>query len=284
MRYLFTILFTWLIFSPVFSQDVLVLRKDESEVKCRIVSLSDSVITYKLWNSEDKTIYSVRKYEVQSYMMDYKSRKSKKLKKSMKEENADRDLLGTYRNGSVESGYIIRENGDTLKGLVVVQNFALNQVRVEFSDSGNVTKTHTTKDLKGYGYSNISYDRVPLKYKQRVTNSAEPKQQQFFLHRAVSGPSKLYRFYTLDFSNSTMKAYDQVPPYFLGKAEQHFVITNPSGRKLFTRGRTLKGSVNTIYSDYNEFTENYRDNRPKAGDLPGIVNSFNYWFENRKQD
>ena len=245
--------------------------------------MSDSMISYKLWNSEDKTVYNIRKYDVQSYMMDYKSRNSRKLKKSMAVENANNDLLGTYRNGSVEKGFIILDNGDTLHGLLVIQNFALNQVLVEFSEYGGTAIKYTVKDLKGYGYSNIFYDRIPLKYSKAVTNAATAKQKEFFLHRAVNGPSRLYRFFTLDFSNSTMKAYDQNPPYFLGKADQHFVIFNPAGKKVFTQGRTYKGSVNYIYEDYTEFSLNNRDNNPNEGELPGIVESFNYWFENQRK-
>ncbi len=283
MRYLLLLIFVCLSFPAVFAQDILVLRKDESELKCRIVALNDSAIAFKLWDSPDKSIHTIRKYEVQSYMMDYKSQKSRKLKKSMKVENADLDLLGEYRNGSVEKGYIIKENGDSLHGLVVIQNFAMSQVRVEFNDSTGKTRMYTTTDLKGYGYHNIAYDRIPIKYKQAVTNGTEPGQETLFLHRTVTGPSQLYRFYTLDFKNSTMHAYNQVPPYYLGKANQHFVITNPDGKFIFTKGRSLKGSINKIYSAYPEFLGNIIDTRPDAGEMPGVVKSFNYWYENQRK-
>ncbi len=281
MRPFFVFILVWCNFSIVFSQDVLVLRKNETELKCRIISLNDSLVTYRLWKSQDTTTYTIKKFELQSFLMDNKSQKSKTISVNRKDENADFGLLGEYRTGSTVTGYVLLNNGDSINGLISIKNVAANQLQVAFSDTTGKARVYTTKEAKGYGYQDIIYERIQLKYKKRVANDQGSTETAFFLHRAVNGPSKLYRFYVLHFSNSTMNAYSQNPPFYLGKIKRQFVITNPEGKSIFTKGRTLKGTLNRIYFDYPVYTLKYPVKNPKAGDLPAVVESFNYWFENK---
>ena len=268
-------------FSIVLSQDILVLRKNEEIIKCRIIVLNDSIVTYRPWKSTDTTTFTVKKFEVQSFLIDSKSQKSKSISLNEPEQNSDVDILGEYRSGTVVPGYVLLNSGDSIFGFINVKNFVVNQLKIEFSDSTNHTRFYSIDEAKGYGYYDINYERVPLNYKQTVTNEQQKPQQSYFLHLTVNGPSKLYRFYVLHFSKSTMDGYNQNPPYYLGKLKRQFVITNPKGKTVFTQGRTIKGAVNRIYFDYPEYTAKYPVTNPKSGDLPAVVESFNYWYEHK---
>jgi hypothetical protein len=261
------------------SQDIIVLRKNEQEIKCRIISMNDSLFTYRLYKSDDTTSYSIKRFEVLSFLMDKKSQKGFSNDESG---NADIDLLGEYLDGTVVPGYVITNTDDTLKGFIAIKNVALNQVKIQYNDSSGKTTVFAVKDAKGYGYSKIHYDRIRTGYKKEITNGYKTKDGIQFLHRAVDGPSKLYRFYTLHFKQSTVISYDQDPPSYLGKLSRQFVITNPDGKQIFTKGRTLKGTLNRIYYIYPKYISQIPVEHTTASELPEIVAGFNYWFENKK--
>jgi hypothetical protein len=282
MKYCLLLLFA-LCFSTVsLSQDIIVLRKNEQEIKCRIVSVSDTLLTYRLWRSDDTTSYTVKKFEIQSFMMDRHSQKSGVVSDKNADTNADSDLLGEYHAGTVVSGFVITNSNDTISGFITIKNVALNQVQVLFSDSSGKSKLYSVKDAKGYGYMKIHYDRIHTGYKKEITNGHKTKDGNQFLHRAVDGPSKLYRFYTLHFGSGPMNSYNQDPPTYLGKLSRQFVITNPKGDQIFTKGRTLKGTLNRIYYDYPKYKTLVPVETTTAAELPEIVNGFNYWFENNR--
>jgi hypothetical protein len=279
MKYYLLILILLCNCTIALSQDIIVLRKNEQEIKCRIISMNDSLFTYRLYKSDDTTSYSVKRFEVLSFLMDKKSQKGFNDDESG---NADFDLLGEYLAGTVVPGYVITNKDDTLQGFITIKNVALNQVKIQYNDSSGKATLFTVKDAKGYGYSKIHYDRIRTGYKKEITNGYKTKDGMQFLHRAVDGPSKLYRFYTLHFKKSTIISYDQDPPSYLGKLMRQFVITNPDGKQVFTKGRTLKGALNRIYYTYPKYVAQFPVEYTTASELPEIVTGFNYWFENKK--
>lgn len=244
--------------------------------------MNDSLVTYRLWPSHDTTIYSVTKYEVLSFLLDKRTRKSNKFSDKDEELAYDSNLLGEYKSGSVVQGYVITLSKDTLYGFITVKNVARNQSEVLFNDNNGVAILYTVKDAIAYGYADVHYERIRTGYRKEITNDLKSSDGFHFLHKAVDGPSKLYRFYTLHFSNGTMSSYNQDPPLYLGKLRRHFFITNPEGKQIFTKGRTLTGALNRMYYKYPGYLSRYPVNTPRAAELLEIVKKFNEWFESNK--
>lgn len=282
MRFFLLALLAVLNFSMAFGQDIIVIRKTDEEIKCRIISVNDTILHYRLWQSPDTTIHEIKRYELLSFMIDKPSRKSKNIYSSVPAKNGDYDLLGEYQSGNLVSGYIITEKGDTVAGLIRINNVAMNQVEVRFTYPSGDSVKFNVNDLKAYGYMDLHYEKFATGYHGEITNGYTTTNGLLFLHRAVDGPSKLYRFYKLTFRNGVMKSYDNQPPYYFGKLKRQFIITNPAGEKVFTKGRTIKGSLNRIYYKYQGYFSQYPLKNPDAGDLPMIVNRFNRWFNNQK--
>ncbi len=257
------------------------MRKDEQEIPCRILSMNDTLVTYRKWKNADTSVYVVKKYEVLSFLVEKRSPQGKEFSRAKAIENNDTDLLGEYFAGNVVPGYVITNNNDTLQGFVTIKNVALNQVLINFADSTGKSRIYTVKDAKGYSYSNLRYEIVKTGFKKNVTNKQRTNGYHF-LHLAVDGPSKLYRFYTLTFKKSTMISYNENPAPYLGKLKRHFIISIPEGKQIFTKGKTLTGSLNRIYSNYPKYLSKNPVDSPKAFELPGIVNAFNYWYQNNR--
>jgi len=281
MRTYLLILLTLCSCTAALSQDIIVLRSNDQEINCRILSMNDSLVTYRLWQSPDTTAYAVKKFEVQSYLLDKKSKKSKAFsdKEKFIKLNPDMDLLGEYKTGTVVQGYVITNNNDSLLGFINITNVALNQVEINFMDYAGKVTLFSVKDAKAYGYAKIRYEKIKTGFKKEITNGHKTKDGYQFVHIAIEGPSKLYRFYTLHFRSSTMNSYDQHPPAYLGRLKREFVITNPKEQKVFTKGRTLKGALNRIYFDYPNYTAKYPVDYTKPSELPKVVDGFNSWYK-----
>lgn len=244
--------------------------------------MNDSLVTYRLWPIRDTTIYSVKKYEVMSFLMDKRTQKSNKFSDKDEDLDYDSNLLGEYKSGDVVQGYVITMTKDTLYGFITVKNVARNQSEILFNDNSGKAIRYTVKDATAYGYANVHYERIKTGYRKETTNNVKTSDGYLFLHKAVDGPSKLYRFYTLHFSNGTMSSYNQDPPLYLGKLKRHFFITNPNGKQIFTKGRTLTGALNRTYYKYPRYLSRYPVDTPRAAELPDIVKKFNDWFETNK--
>lgn len=242
--------------------------------------MNDSLVTYRKWQSPDTLVYALKKYEVLSFLVEKPSPVQKKFSK-LRFQNRDTDLLGEYLTGNIERGYVITNNDDTLQGLITIKNLAVNQVEIQFTGDDKKHTVYTVMDAKGYGYSNLTYEKVKTGFKKEITNKRSTNGYHF-LHLAVDGPSKLYRFYTLRFKKSTMVSYDHNPAPYLGKLKRHFIITVPNGKQVFTKGKTLTGALNRSYYSYPKYLLRYPVDSPKTAELPAIISSFNYWFENVK--
>ena len=167
----------------------------------------------------------------------------------IKTSEQQQSMLGPYRSNEVTEGYLLLNSGDTVFGYISIANVAMNQVQVSFSEkTPDLFKIYTTNDLKGYGYDHIFYEKIKSPLKGRVTNLLDQKSEYLFLHKLIDGPSKLYRLFTLKFSSAQLRSSNN-PPYYSGKLDNYYIITNANGESIFTKGRTLKGSLNRIYED-----------------------------------
>ncbi len=260
------------------AQDVIVKKSDESEIKCTIVSLTDTVITYRLYNSSNDTVYTIKRYEVLSF---FTGTGTKTQVKPLNENSYD-DLLGRYHIGKSVPGLVILSSGDTLTGTISVRNVARNQTHVLFTGSDNKTQRFGVNDLKGYEYDNLVYQKIKTGYNGEVTNGVRSTDGYHFLHLEVAGPARLYRFYTLKFKGALYNP-DVEPPFYYGKLKTHYVIIHPSGKQIFTKGRTIKGTLNRIFEDNTELLQQVRRKGPKKQELPTWVRSYNSWYEKQNR-
>ena len=73
----------------IYSQDILVIRETGKEVKCEVVDVNDSLITYKEWHSDNDSIYEISRFEVESYSVGKRSA----IKKVEDESNSHSGIL-----------------------------------------------------------------------------------------------------------------------------------------------------------------------------------------------
>ncbi len=282
MRFFLLLAFITPAFSHILAQDVIVLRKDESEIKCKIVNASDSLVTYKLWNSADTSTYSLKRYDVLSFATSKQSQRKDKVVVDMAGTD-DGSILGIYRSGETMPGWVVPTFGDTLFGFIRITDPIMNQVQVQFINESGFDTVYGTKAVRSYGYGNVVYDRIKTCYRKELKNEVKTDDGIQFIHRAIDGPSKLYRFYTLTFSKSAYKSYNNNPPMYLGVMKRKFLVTNPAGKMLFSKGRTLPGMMNRIYYDYSAYSTPYHLRNPSMTMLPEAVSDFNHWYVHNGQ-
>lgn len=285
-KYLFIFFFICL-FTSVYSQDIIVLKSDESEIKCRIISITDTTLSYTLWQSSDTKEYTLNRSGILSYLTDpalhNNGSQSANTESDSENQNTTQGLLGRYKSSETSEGYIIKENGDTINGFLKIENVAMNQLEVSFFEkAGETPKLYTTDDLKGYGYNGLQYHRIKSGFKGEVTNNRRPKDGIMFLHCEVDGPARLYRLYILEFQKNQL-ANGEKPLYYMGRLKMHYVITNPSGKSICTKGRTIKGTVNRIFEDNASLKEEVYSKGVNEKNLPEIVEKYNLWYTNQKK-
>jgi len=314
MKKIFLILLLIPVFSFSLAQDIIVLKKYEHEMKCQIIHVDDSLITYRLWKSHDESVHTIKRSEVLSYL--YKKKKQStnyvnhvvigggigngqqvgvaipvKREKNQRDaeaedgfqgfpESANPVLIGVYRLKETVKGYVVNTQGDSLEGWITVNSVAHNQVEVNFTGDDGVMKKYDISGLKAYGYDKVRYEKVKTGFGKEVTNGLKSGEGFHFLHLEVDGPAKLYRFYTLKFRKTTLHNFPD-PPLYFGKLKSHFVIVNPQGEKLLTKGRTIKGCVNKLFNDNTRLMMRVRAGGVNAKKLPAVVMSYNEWYMNK---
>jgi hypothetical protein len=291
------------------AQDILVLKKDESVIKCRIIEITDAKVTYHNWEKTDTSTFTLKRSEVLSFLFDENSKNKnlqnsqpatiygvepvvkinseettsskKKAKKQQNKSNQD-GLLAQYKTGEIIPGYVLTNNNDTLFGTIVAGNVAMNQLEVKFTDAKGTSRTYGVEEINGYSYGTVNYRKVKSGYTKDVVNGKRSVNGNHFLHVEVTGPAMLYRFYTLKFKKSTLFA-DPNAPYYFGKLKNYFLITNPQGKQILTKGKTIKGSVNRLFADNKKLMEEVRMNGAKVNNLAETVQNYNTWYLNEKK-
>lgn len=261
------------------SQDILILRKDESEIVCRIVLVNDTIIQYQKYKSSDPTVYQLKRQEVLSYRLDKKSAGNNQINAAGTTE--DSGLFSPYHMNESLEGYIVKLNGDTLKGIIHTGNIATNQLEISFQSEAATREKFTPQQISGYGYGMINYRSVKTSLKREVTNHRKTVDGQLFLHVAVDGPAKLYNYYELHFLKSTLIQLEN-PPVFMGKVKREYFISGRNGTMKFTGGRSLKGVLNHLLSDHVTLMETVNSKMISFDRVPEIVRSYNDWAETQR--
>ena len=295
MKKLFlTILFFTSCFTS-FAQDVIVLRKDEEELKCRIVAINDTIIYYRKWNTPGTAKYSYKRSEVLSYTLEknfwrlktyisldgtiyFATEKvdveSRKLSKKEQKIDPNNNFLGKYLSDEVVDGYIILNSEDTLNGLLFIRNVAMNQLSVSFKGDEADRRDYDVSELKGYVYNNLNYKNVPNVYTKEVINERKSENGNLLLHQLVDGTAKLYLFFEIQYPKSVAVSYEN-PPAYLGKLSRYYVIENGQGVRMMNKGRSVRKTLSKLFSDDSELLKQIYAKVPKEEDLVTIINSYN---------
>ncbi len=288
MKKLFALLTLLQLSSFVFSQDIIVLRKDESEIKCRIVNINDTAIFYRKWNTPGTAKYSYKRFDVLSYTVEKSHLRLKALSEpqgglvsadELRNENNIKDqpddgILGKYSSGDLLDGYIVNKNGDTINGLVYVKNVAINQYLVSFEDDLGNKKDYSPSEIKGYQYGNLNYQSVATDLKKELTNGYASATGVLFLHQVEVGKATLYRVFELRFpKNIQLNVPD--PPTYLGKVSHYYYIDNGRGAKSSTKGKSLRKLLTKMFNDDDVLQERLKIRSPIESDLPNIIKDYN---------
>lgn len=268
-----------LLFSPFLKlqgQDLLILKKDESEIICRILLVNDTIIQYQKYKSSDPAIYQLRRQEVLSYRLDKKSGNNDHIQTAESAENTR--LFSLYHMNESVEGYIVKLNGDTLKGIIHTGNIATNQLEVNFQPASGQTERYTPSQIKGYGYGMVDYRSVKTALKRQIINKRKPENGQLFLHIAVDGTAKLYHYYELRFLKATLVQYVN-PPVYMGKIRREYFIAGRKGTMKFMGGRSLKGILNQLLSDHVSLMETVNNKILDFDRIPEIIRNYNDWAE-----
>ena len=257
-------------------QDLLILKKDESEIICRILLVNDTIIQYQKYKSADPAVYQLKRQEVLSYRLDKKSSNNDQINAAADAE--DSGLFSLYHMNESLEGYVVKLNGDTVKGIIHTGNIATNQLEVSFQSGSSIPEKFTPSQISGYGYGTIHYRSMKTSIKREVTNNRKAVNGQLFLHVAVDGPAKLYHYYELRFLKSTLLQL-QNPPVFMGKISREYFISGRNGTMKFTGGRSLKGILNQLLSDHVSLMETVNNKVLSFDRVPEIIRNYNDWAE-----
>ncbi len=283
------------IYATSFSQDIIVLRQGETELKCRIIELNDTAIFYKKWETPGSAKYFIKRNEVQSYTLEknYKKihldanpngsaligsknvdLKARNLEKNKSKEDPESGFLGQYHSESVQKGFLILANGDSITGNIVVKNVAQNQLMVTFRDEEGTQKIYQPSELKKYSYADLVYDFVKTDFTKDIINNQKPKNGNLLLDREVNGTAKLYRMYILTFSKNAYANYPD-PPSYLGKLKRWYVIDNGRGQVQIMQGHGLRKKIMKLFNDDEVINTTFSEKAPKFKDLEKFVRDYN---------
>jgi hypothetical protein len=257
------------------SQDIIILKAGETQIKCHIVSVTDSIVEYRAWKSSDTTVTRLKSQEVLSYQLDKKTGADDI---GLGQSDPDIGLLAIYNMGETIAGYIITSDNDTLEGFIQVKDVVANQFLVVFIDDQKNKKEYKPSGLKGYGYGQVQYNSVATQYTKQLHPGYTSENGQLFLHLIVSGASSAYRIYRVDFSKGTV-AQNKFPPLYMGKLHHEFMLSNPEGMFAFSFGKSARGTLGTSYQKYPKFIKQMDEVKTiHKTEIPDFVRKFNGWF------
>jgi hypothetical protein len=277
MKFLLLPLFllTGLFLTKVQAQDVLILKDGEKQIRCQIVSMTDSVIEYRAWKQADTTIERIRTQEMLSFQLD---KKTSGEDIGITEADPEEGLMEVYRMGETVSGYVILVSGDTTEGFIQVKDIIANQFRVVFIDNNGKSFEHMPADLLGYGYGEVHYESVATGYEKMLHPSYVSSAGKLFLHHVVTGDADLYRIYRIEFNKSTI-SQNPFPPLYMGKLDHEFMIRNPEGKMIFSFSRGVRGTLGASFGEYKGFISQVESEKSiHKHDLPEWVRRFNGWY------
>lgn len=264
-----------------YAQDRIILKKDEKEINCRILSVNDTLITYTQQSSAD-SVFKIRRYDVLSWFISQPAPPPAK-KRLISGKEKPKPESYKYLSGEEVPGYIVTSGHDTLTGYIKIKNPALNQLYVDFTGAeGHTGKFHADDaGVIAYGYEDIHYRKTDTGITDEVSNGVYSKSGKLFLQILVDGPAKLYLFTTVQFPRSVV-APGIDPPLYTGVMKQYYFMANPEGEKLLAKKKTIKGCVNRLLDDNKVLMEKIRMKGIKKHEVKKTFEDYNQWYVTNK--
>lgn len=165
-----------------------------------------------------------------------------------------------------EEGYILSNLGDSIFGLVKVQNNFANQRKLHFIDYNGAKVVYHPERIAGYGYGKMHFESLPIPYLYTGIGSDTIG----FLHRTVSGHAELFRYYT----TRSIFTLNNGPGYveFVRKPDQTWHEISPN-----FRWRRLAEA----FQEHPVLAQKINDNEFKLGETDQVVRAYNQWYEER---
>ncbi len=183
------------------------------------------------------------------------------------------------KKGDKVKGYIINKSGKKIEGLVVVGDWASNQLQVKFIKKGTSKKvSYKPNQLKGFAYEETYVDCVGKKakeWKYYFTRKSDKPSRMFgpttvFMHQEVAdGHFKLFCFY-IEVPSNPSKPYKYV-----------FYVEDDKGSFTKVNEDNFKNSTKKIFKDYMALKTRIGDKGFRLKDMDRMVADYNYWKTNR---
>lgn len=161
-------------------------------------------------------------------------------------------------------GYLLTRAGDTVLGYVDPGNRFKDQDKVYFYDYyGGRTHYHADR-IAGFGYQGRHFQRheTPYQYAGLFADS------MVFLQRIVSGPARLYRFYT----RRSLFTFQRGPAYF-------DLLVMPDGQEYEISYAYKWKRLAEILADYPGMTQAIRNGDFRPEDTPELIRRYNLWYQ-----
>lgn len=262
------------------AQDLLILKKTEATIPCKIQQISDTLITY-FSPSNPKVLQQIKRQDVLSFVINANppKRKDRKKKKTVPSDPRE-GLWGIYRSGEKVEGYVVISVGDTVWGKLHITNPALNQVQVDFwgNEGNNIIYRVEDTLITSYGYGTVHYRKINTRFTKEIANGIKSPSGLLYLHLAVDGPARLYHFNTVKYPDHLLRGTNGIPPIYYAHIESHYLMINPSGKMILTQNRSIKGAVNRLLSDHEELMERIRLKGFRRAEVITIFEEYNKWF------
>ncbi|MEL6676438.1 MAG: hypothetical protein AAFR61_29790 [Bacteroidota bacterium] len=164
---------------------------------------------------------------------------------------------------TLAEAYILTFAGDTVRGMAKLGNSFQDQRFIRFIDNYGVKVKYTADRIKGFGYDSLTYDSHPTPYLFAGLGS----DSAMFFQRLISGPAKLYRFYT----RRSLFTLKKGPAFF-------DLIVKPDG-SMYEVSYSFKWErIAEAFEDYPELKRAIERELIKPEETPKLLEQYNQWY------
>jgi hypothetical protein len=204
------------------------------------------------------------------------------------------DTTASVKLWSIYPGYVITQNGDTIKGYLMLKNYAANQDKVLFfnsPDDKKYTKKYKPKELKAYKTGPRYYES--FKFKPPSTASSNDAKTYHFILKVIDGPFCLYKWYyeTPEQTKARLKIDKDSPlgaDIDLSFSEKdlahHYYGLTPSGEFVnlgsFKMLTNFRKNMSKLVADDKELAEKITNKEEgyRYFDIEKIIHEYNDWY------
>lgn len=188
----------------------------------------------------------------------------------------------TYANNSnkIYSGYVVTNNGDTIRGKIQMLTPALNEVKVKLIDANGKKRIFKAKEVQAYSfvvltYKNKKHTSETITYVRKTVDKAPVPfgSKNVLIEQQVKGQVNLYNHYVE--TRAGQYAYEHC--FYLEKGNEMVLINRANFkkavRKIVADYPELKAKVGKKGYGYKyivKIIKEYNTTKPKSGSALGM--------------